>query len=105
MTTVNSSTVQITWPAVKSNNKSFTYSIDCYLCKDEKDKECVEECGDNVVYYPAKDGFRTTSAMVSGLPSGGNFKFKVYVVTKINTAVGRRLWKYTAVYGKTKEGI
>jgi hypothetical protein len=104
VSTWNESAILITWPPVTSKNEPFTYSVDCFKCKDEEDKNCVEPCGVDIVYYPSQNYLKTTTVSVSGLPSGTKFKFKVYVVTEISTDAKRSVWKHTKVYGRTEKG-
>ncbi|KAK3730312.1 hypothetical protein QZH41_015353, partial [Actinostola sp. cb2023] len=100
-TTWNNTAILVTWPP--STDDSITFTIECFVCKDEQDKKCVEPCGRKTTFHPMDSGLKS-SVSVSGLKPGTHFKFKVYGVTDLNRAADVSSWNYVVTYGRTKKG-
>lgn len=91
----------MSWPP--ASDKTITFSVECFVCKNDKDKKCVELCNSKTKFHPGKSGLKSRVS-VSGLKSGTRFKFHIFGVTQLNEKVDKSEWKYVVTFGKTKKG-
>lgn len=100
-TTWNSSSILVTWPV--PSDKDITFTVKCFICKNDKDIKCIEPCNGKVVFSPGNSGLKGRVS-VSGLQPGTKFKFKVYGVKEMNHKVDISDWNFVETYGTTNEG-
>ncbi|KXJ16090.1 Ephrin type-A receptor 3 [Exaiptasia diaphana] len=100
-TTWNRSSILVSW--IPSRDKALAFTVECFMCKNDKDKKCVEPCNSKTIFHPGKSDLKR-QVLVSGLKSGSRFKFLVFGVKRLNQKVQKSEWKYSVTFGNTKEG-
>ena len=85
------------------NHGALVYSVDCFICKSGKDKDCQEPCGPRLQFKPSKDNITDVTVTINGLVPDSYFKFRVYSVSELNKKEkDRDKWNYAEVFAKTK---
>lgn len=83
-TYVDDTTAVLTWRTVDHPHQFPTYDryeISCFKCKEGGDSvqhRCTETCGDNIRYWPGKEGLRGSHVTVSELRPSTLYEFVLY---------------------------
>ena len=101
---MNENNVKIKWELSPDDiERKLRYSVDCFRCKSETDKDCKDSCGSSVQYKPNKDNITNGIVTISGLPSGSFLMFRVYSVSDLTEHVKDRYkWNYDTISLETK---
>ena len=100
---ITKSSVILKWAEPLDNEFSETlkYDVECYSCSSSKSADCKEKY-EGAKYNPYQHNLTTTSVTISNLKHGSKYKFKVYSKNMI-LKPSNVSWKFTEVYGSTRE--
>lgn len=84
-TYVDDTTAVLTWRAMDNPHKVSTYDryqISCFKCEHGQDSvhhQCTGTCGDQIRFWPGREGLKDNHVTVSELESSTLYKFVLYV--------------------------
>ena len=84
-TYVDDTTAVLTWRTVDHPHEFSSYDryeISCFKCEEGGDSlqhHCTEQCGENVRYWPGKEGLKDNHVTVSELQPSTLYKFVLFV--------------------------
>ena len=93
----------LSWHRSLDDNGTLTYTVDCFKCNSNSEKNCYETCGRKIRYSPKKENITGVNVTVSGLSSSSFYMFRVYSVNELNKEEkDKDEWKFAVVLVETK---